>query len=234
MEDYKFEAAKASVDFIKHGQKIGIGAGSSIFYMIDIIIKDTTLAQSLSFVSSSFKTRQYLREKGLTEQLSSNIEGIDLYFDGGDQFDTELNAFKSGGGIHTSEKIIAASAKEFILVGDESKFVEKLNNKHPLVVEILPESLSLVLNKLQFHYPQSIVAIRMASQKDGAVITENGNLLADIKFPAIPDLNELNLKIKMIPGIVEHSLFYRMANKAVIAGEQGIRIINPIYDNTIK
>nr|WP_294897918.1 ribose 5-phosphate isomerase A [uncultured Pedobacter sp.] len=231
MEDYKLEAAKASLDFISVGQKIGFGAGSSIFHLIDIITKDKVLAQSLSCVSSSFKTRQYLYEKGL--KLSSNTEGLAIYFDGCDQFDVELNAFKSGGGIHTSEKIMASSAKEFILVGDESKFVEKLNNTYPLVVEILPEALPLVLKKIQSNSPESVVTLRMANQKDGAVITENGNLLAEIRFPTIPDLAELNIRIKMIPGTVEHSLFYRMATKAVIAGKLGVRIIKPNYDSAI-
>ncbi|MBK0383921.1 ribose 5-phosphate isomerase A [Pedobacter sp. SD-b] len=228
MEDYKLEAAKASLGFISEGQKLGLGAGSSIFYLIDIITKNEVLSQSLSFVSSSFKTRQYLCEKGL--KSSSNIENLAIYFDGCDQFDIKLNAFKSGGGIHTSEKIMASIAKEFILVGDESKFVEKLDHTHPLVVEVLPEALFLVLKKIQANYPECVATVRMANQKDGAVITENGNLLIDIRFQTIPDLAELNIKVKMIPGIIEHSLFYGLATKAIIAGKQGIRIIKPSYE----
>jgi ribose 5-phosphate isomerase A len=227
MDDYKLEAAKASLDFMNSGQKIGLGAGSTIFHMIDIIMENTVLAQSLSFVSSSFTTRQYLFEKGIKQQLSSNMEDLDIYFDGCDQFDIELNAFKSGGGIHTSEKIMASCANEFILVGDESKFVEKLNNTHPLVIEILPEALTFVLTKIQMHYPQSVTNIRKATQKDGAIITENGNFIADVRFDEVPELAKLNTTVKMTPGIVEHSLFYRMATKAIIAGKLGVRIINP-------
>lgn len=227
MEDYKLEAAKGGLNLIKAGQKIGFGAGSSIFYLIDMITKNEVLVQSLSFASSSFKTRQYLISKGLKSKLISSIEVLDIYFDGCDQFDKALNALKSGGGIHTSEKIMASAAKEFILVGDESKFAEKLDEKYPLVVEILPEALAFVLNKIQSIYPQSIITIRMACQKDGAVITENGNLLADISFSTIPNLAELNSKIKMIPGVVEHSLFYKIATKAVIAGKKGLQIIKP-------
>ncbi len=229
MQDYKLDAAKASLDFITPKQKIELGAGSTIFHIIDFILKNPKLAQSLTFVSSSFKTREYLREQGLKDQLSSDMEGVEIYFDGCDQFDKELNAFKSGGGIHTNEKIIAANAKEFILVGDESKYVENLDHTFQLVVEILPDALPLVRKKIHLHYPESIVTLRVSTQKDGAVITENGNLLADIRFPAIPVLAELNTKIKMITGIVEHSLFYRMAKKAIIAGKNGIKIVEPNF-----
>jgi ribose 5-phosphate isomerase A len=226
MRDYKLEAAKASLDFIKEGQTIGLGAGSTIANLVNLIAGDRSLAHSLTFVSSSFKTRAYLYEKGLRIQSSAYVEGLDTYFDGCDQFDRNLNALKSGGGIHTSEKILASMAREFILIGDASKSVVALDNSYPLVVEILPEALPLVLNRVKVAFPGSSVKLRMSSQKDGAVLSENGNLLADIHFEELPLLEVLNTTIKMIPGVVEHSLFYQLATKAIVADENGISMLN--------
>jgi len=227
MRDYKMEAAVAALDFIKEGQTIGLGAGTTIFHLTDLIGSDHVLAHTLTFVSSSFKTRNYLLKKGLKIQSSAFTENLDIYFDGCDQFDKALNALKSGGGIHTSEKVLASMATEFILIGDEGKSVAMLDHTYPLVIEILPEALPLVLSKIAFLYPESNVKLRMSSEKDGALISENGNFLADIQFSVLPPLAEVNVRIKMIPGIVEHSLFYGLATKAVIAGEQGITIMEP-------
>ena len=227
MRDYKMEAAVAAVEFVKEGQTIGLGAGTTIFHLTDLIGTNPGLAETLTFVSSSFKTRNYLYKKGLKIQSAAFTENLNIYFDGCDQFDKALNALKSGGGIHTSEKILASMATEFILIGDEGKSVAALDHTYPLVIEILPEALPLVLRKIGSLYPESNVKLRMSSEKDGALISENGNLLADIQFPVLPPLAEVNMIIKMIPGIVEHSLFYGLATKAVIAGEQGISIMEP-------
>jgi ribose 5-phosphate isomerase A len=229
MTDYKVEAAKAALNLIKAGQTIGLGAGSTIANLITLISEKSDLNNSLIFTSSSFKTTANLLAHGLTVQSPANLKYLDIYFDGCDQFDRELNALKSGGGIHTTEKILASMANEFILIGDEGKFADQLDTTSPLVIEILPAALQIVLQKLKHDHPDATINLRMSTQKDGAVISENGNLLADIHFsrPIAPDI--LNIQIKMIPGIVDHSLFYRMATKAVIAGEQGIQTIYPDY-----
>lgn len=228
MIDYKLEAAKASLKFIKEGQTIGLGAGSTIVHLVNLISEEREFAASLTFVSSSFKTRSYLLEKGLNVLFSNVLSKLDIYFDGCDQFDMDLNALKSGGGIHTSEKILASMASEFILMGDEGKMVARLDHTYPLVIEILQEALPVVLAHIQSVYPASVVKLRMSNQKDGALISDHGNLLADIHFTELPELSALNIAVKMIPGVVDHSLFYGMAAKAVVAGENGIRIVSRV------
>jgi ribose 5-phosphate isomerase A len=227
MVNYKKEAAKAALGFIKQGQTIGLGAGSTVAHLIDLVRENKELSETVTFVSSSFKTNNYLVEMGLKVQSPLFVEKLDFYLDGCDQFDQQLNALKSGGGIHTAEKILASMAGQFILMGDEEKSVPKLNAVYPLVIEILPLALQLVLARLAAEFPGAEVKLRMSSQKDGALISENGNLLADIHFAELPDLQDLNIRVKMIPGIVEHSLFYRMAAKAIVAGENGVRILLP-------
>lgn len=228
MANFKLDAAVACLNLITPNQIIGLGAGTTMAYLANLIAAEPDLASQLTFVSSSFKTRQYLLQKGLPVKMAAQINRLDIYFDGCDCFDPELNALKSGGGIHTSEKILASMADDFILTGDDTKFVQTLDTAYPLVIELLPEALLIVEKTIKAWYPDTGFELRMAKQKDGAVITENGNLLADLRFPAFSVLDELNSHIKMIPGIVEHSLFYRMATKAVVAGEQGTRTILPI------
>jgi ribose 5-phosphate isomerase A len=229
MTDYKVEAAKATLQLIKAGQTIGLGAGTTVSNLVTMITQESELWPSLVFTSSSFKTTNLLQEHDLRVQSPSLLKHLDIYFDGCDQFDAELNALKSGGGIHTAEKILASMANEFILIGDEGKYVEKLDTKYPLVIEILPQALQLVFSRLASDFPDAQIKLRMSDKKDGAVISENGNMLADIYFASIIAPEKLNVQIKMIPGVVDHSLFYRMATKALIAGEKGISIITPNY-----
>jgi ribose 5-phosphate isomerase A len=225
--DYRLEAAKACLQFLKPQQTIGLGAGTTVTYLVNMIAEHHELMHSITFVSSSFQTRQYLHQKGLNVKMAWQTANLDFYFDGCDQLDAELNALKSGGGIHTSEKILASIARQFILMGDERKFVPELDHTYPLVIEILPEAQSAVLTRLQADFPSATIELRMGKGKDGVVMSDNGNLLADMKFMELPELAELNTYIKMMPGIVDHSLFYKMAHKAVIAGEHGVRIITP-------
>ena len=229
MADYKMEAAKAAVKLIKPGQTIGLGAGTTIANLVNLLAADPSLAASVSLVSSSFKTTTLIAGWGLNVRSIALTNSLDIYFDGCDQFDTELNALKSGGGIHTTEKILASIAQEFILIGDDVKFVNKLDSTYPLVLEVLPVALPLAMRQLNSYFPDARIDIRMSDQKDGAAISDNGNLLLDIYFNQLPALGKLNVQAKMIPGVVEHSLFYRMAAKAIIAGAGGIKFILPAY-----
>ncbi|WP_442591750.1 ribose 5-phosphate isomerase A [Pedobacter sp. AW31-3R] len=228
MTDYKRAAALAAFQFLKPGQTIGLGAGTTVSNLIALIGADSALCASLNFTSSSFKTTEILRSQGLKLLHPSSLSHLDIYFDGCDQFDTALNALKSGGGIHTTEKILASMADEFILMGDESKLCPVLDGTYPLTLEILPQAQSVVMHKLANNYPDATIKLRMSTQKDGALISDNGNLLADIYFNRVLVPELVNHQVKMIPGIVDHSLFYRLATKALVAGELGTRTIYPI------
>lgn len=179
----------------------------------------------VSVFTSSFTTAQLLRQQGFTVHATHAISRLDLYFDGCDQFDKNLHALKSGGGIHTHEKLLASMAKEFILVGDESKYAETLGTKYPLVVEVLPQALAFAEARIHELLPGVSISLRRSDQKDGAVVTELGNYLLDIRLTFWPALHTINPLLKSITGIVETSLFYNMARKAVIAGPGGVRVL---------
>jgi ribose 5-phosphate isomerase A len=226
MTDYKMEAAKAALQLIKPGQTIGVGAGSTIANLLSLIAADAELGSSLTFSTSSFKTANVIINHGFTLLNSAHVKHIDIYFDGCDQFDAQLNALKCGGGIHTAEKIMALLAEEFILIGDAAKAVERLDTTYPLVLEVLPTALNLVTQWLDKNIPTANTTMRISTQKDGAVITENGNYLLDVYFAELMPLADMNA-IKMVPGVVEHSLFLGIASKAIIAGPEGVNIFTP-------
>jgi ribose 5-phosphate isomerase A len=154
------------------------------------------------------------------------LSRVDWYFDGCDQFDRRLNALKSGGGVHAAEKILAAMADQFVLVGDHSKRVDRLDATYPLVVEVVPEALAYVSDRLKKFFNPARSELRLSDKKDGAVITERGNFLIDNWFTTFPEPAMLNERVIAITGILEHSLFYNMAHRAVIAGPDGIQTLS--------
>ena len=223
----KKQAAEKALQFVQEGQIIGLGDGSTMLHLADFIVADKSLAASLTFTSSSAKTSNRLSDLGVTVLPPSKLSKIDRYFDGCDQFDRDLNALKSGGGIHTIEKIVANMAGEFILVGDAEKYSEQLSTRFPVVIEIIPAALSSVIAQLQRAFPASIYHLRQSPAKAETATNERGNYLLNVTFDVLPDLEYINTYIKLLPGVVDHSLFYRLATKAVVAGPDGVRLIYP-------
>ena len=225
MSDLKQQAALAAAKLVKENNVIGFGAGSTIAHLVNGIKGDPGIAGSITTVTASFNTRQLLLQSGFVVKEMGDVEEIDLYFDGCDQFDSRLNALKSGGGIHTREKILASMAHEFVLIGDASKKVEKLDGKYPLVVEVIPDALAFVIHQLKQLLHPSECRIRLSDKKDGAVITENGNFLLDCRWSVFPEPEMVNEKVIRIPGVLEHSLFFNIAGVAIVAGSEGVKII---------
>ncbi len=220
--NFKQQAASKASTLVSENNTVGLGAGSTIAYMVEFLKKEIENGLHLKFLTSSFTTRQLLLKEKLPVLSTAAFKEIDTYFDGCDQFDRQLNALKSGGGIHTQEKLLASMANQFVLVGDESKLVDTFDAKYPLVLEMLPEALSFVPHKMQQSFPGIKSSMRMNDKKDGPVFTENGNYLLDVYFESWPALSQINPLCKNIPGIVETSLFYQLAHKAIIAGEKGV------------
>lgn len=152
------------------------------------------------------------------------VEHIDIAFDGCDEVDEKLYVLKSGGGIHTKEKLIAALSDEYVLLVDESKCVETLTCRYPIVLEVLEDDLKYIEKEVTKLGGR--IVIRSSSAKDGFTISENGNLLMDVRFETIEDWEKLECQLKNIKGVIETSLFTDVVTKAIVISEQGIRIIS--------
>lgn len=218
----KRRCAKEALKYIRDNMTIGLGGGSTIGYLISYI-KESEL--NVKVVTPSFKTASLCIENGLQVVPTWSVSNIDIAFDGCDEVDEELNALKSGGGIHTKEKIIASMSREYILLVDESKFVRELEFNHPVVLEIIPESKGYV--ELIIRDLGGETKMRSSEAKDGITITDNGLFLIDAFFDKnkISSIEKLNQDLNSIVGIVDTSLFYNIATKVIVASNEEIKVI---------
>ena len=199
--------AKAALDLVPDHGIIGLGGGETISYHAEAI-KDA--GKDVKVVTPSDHTAQVCKKLGLEIVDTKEVKEIEIAFDGCDQVDSDLNAYKSGGGIHTLEKIIAKMAKEYVLLVDETKVTDKLNNKVPVVLDIIPEAVN--------HVTSQVEAM-------GATVKKRDEHLLEVYYDTLPELEEIDKNLKMITGVIEISLFYQIATKALVASEAGIRVI---------
>ncbi len=211
----KKKCALYASKLVKDGMVVGLGGGSTISYLIDYV-KD----KDIKVVSPSSKTVLLAQKMGLTVLNTQYVDHVDIAFDGCDEVDSHLNALKSGGGIHTQEKIIASMAGEYIVLVDESKFHETLAFKVPVVVEVLPKAYSVVKKKLE--KLNGNVELRTASNKDGFLMSDEGNILLDVYFDGVQDIRLLNQTLLMMPGVVDTSLFVDILTGMILVNDKGV------------
>lgn len=211
----KMKCALYASKLVKDGMVVGLGGGSTISYLIDYV-KD----KDIKVVSPSSKTVLLAQKMGLTVLNTQYVDHVDIAFDGCDEVDSHLNALKSGGGIHTQEKIIASMADEYIVLVDESKFHETLAFKVPVVVEVLPKAYSVVKKKLE--KLNGNVELRTASNKDGFLMSDEGNILLDVYFDGVQDIRLLNQTLLMMPGVVDTSLFVDILTGMILVNDKGV------------
>ncbi|MBF0706078.1 ribose 5-phosphate isomerase A [Alkalihalobacillus hwajinpoensis] len=213
----KQKCAKAALEYITDETIIGLGGGSTIGYLIDFI-KEEKL--NVKVVTPSLKTKHLCVNQGLEVLPTSTVEEVDVAFDGCDEVDEKLYALKSGGGIHTQEKLIAQMAKDYILLVDDSKVVPELSYQHPVVLETLQDSLAFVLKKVG--EMDGKAEVRSSSAKDGYTVTDYGNFLIDVWFEKGQESVQLEKHLKEIPGVIDVSLFASVVTKALVASGEGI------------
>jgi len=221
--DFKKEVARVAYTLIKDNSSVGLGDGTTARYLASYVINGIGAGLTLKVYTSSLQTQDFLETAGIPVSDISSVATLDQYFDGCDQIDHQLNALKSGSGIHTMEKILASMAKKFIIMADATKYVAKLESKTPLVLEILPLAISFVHKELQTFYPEALLSLRKSPEnKTDPVLTRNGNYLMDCLFPEWPEPGIIQNQCKNITGVVEISLFYDLVDEAIIVGDQGI------------
>lgn len=224
----KKRCALRALELIEDGMTIGLGGGSTISFLISFI-RDAK--RDVRIITPSYSTAALCADAGLTVIPTHLISQIDLAFDGCDEVDQSLNALKSGGAIHTKEKIIASLAKEYILLVDETKVFPSLRFNVPVALEVIPEARLYIAEEMKKLGAE--VVERTSSAKDGITMSDNGNLIMDAYFKPTPKLRELNAQLKQTVGVVETSLFYQIATKMIVATETTTKIIERTVGNEI-
>lgn len=214
----KQACAEEALKCIRTGTVIGLGGGSTVSILTGLIAE---AGLSVRVVTPSTSTAALCAAHGLPVLPTWMADTLDVAFDGCDEVDGALNALKSGGGIHTNEKIVASLAKDYILLVDESKVFETLPFTHPVVLEVIPEAKTLVENRMRAL--GGAPAYRTGAAKDGFTVTDHGNYLLDVQVAPPKDLRAFHEALSHIPGVVDTSLFYQVAARALVAGENGVR-----------
>lgn len=216
-------AAEHAVQFVNDGMTIGLGTGSTSAFAIEAIGKKVRDGISIKAVASSVRSEDLAKEVGIKLIPFAEVESIDIYIDGADEVDKNLNLIKGGGAALLREKILAFNSKQFLVIVDNSKIVEHLG-KFLLPVEIIPFAMELTLTQLQ--KTGCTTSVRM--NNNTPLITDNGNLIIDCDFKKIENVEQLHERINGIPGVVENGLFLnQIVNKVIVGYESGeVKVLN--------
>ena len=212
MSAAKISVAKKAMDHIekKLSQEmvLGIGTGSTVNFFIEELEAHRNYFKGA--VSSSEASSKLLEEKKIEVFSLNDVNEVAFYIDGADEVSPENFLIKGGGGAHTREKIVAAAAKEFICIVDQSKFVEALGS-FPLPIEVIPESRSMVARK--------IVSLGGNPVYRDGFVTDQGNQIIDVHDMEIKQPLELEAKLNSIPGVVDNGIFAFNKPELVLASK---------------
>ena len=211
-DEMKKAVAKAAIEYIEFDDVIGVGTGSTANHFIDALVD--VKAKIDAAVASSEITAQKLKEIGIRVLDLNKAGDLRIYIDGADEVTRHGHMIKGGGGALTREKIVAEASDQFICIVDESKVVNVLS-EYPLPVEVIPMAQSLVARRL--------VAQGGLPTLRSDFITDNGNIILDVKNLDLTDPVAMEKKINNIPGVVTNGLFARNnANVVLSATVNGV------------
>ncbi|WP_273779136.1 ribose-5-phosphate isomerase RpiA [Acinetobacter sp. GSS19] len=210
-DEKKQAAAKAALKHLPKGGILGVGTGSTVNFLIDLLPE----LQLEAAVASSEATAERLKKLGIEVVDMNQVGSLDAYVDGADEIDRHLHMIKGGGAALTREKIVASIARKFVCIVDDSKWVEQLGREFPLPVEVIPMARSAVARKL--------VTLGGDPVYREGVVTDNGNVILDVYNLNILNAIELEKTINNIPGVVTNGIFaLNKATLAIVATDHGI------------
>ncbi len=212
-DELKQAVAKAALEYVEAGSVIGIGTGSTANYFIDYLAGMKHKVDAT--VASSEASAERLRSHGILVEDLNMVDEISVYVDGADETTEYLHLVKGGGGALTREKIVAAVARKFVCICDDSKLVPMLG-AFPLPVEVIPMARSYIAREL----------VKLGGQpvyREGCV-TDNGNIILDVHGLKIMNPVELEEQLNMLPGVVTNGLFAkRPADVLLLGGANGVK-----------
>ncbi|MDE3208429.1 MAG: ribose-5-phosphate isomerase RpiA [Pseudomonadota bacterium] len=212
----KHIAAEAALAYLSNIEIIGIGTGTTVNFLIDLIGKNRKKIKAA--VASSIVSAEKLKQQGIKVIDLDSVSELPIYVDGADEINPRLQMIKGGGGALTREKILASASQKFICIADHSKLVERLGS-FPLPVEVIPMARNYVTRKI------SALGGQPMTRKG---ITDNGNIIIDIHNLNIQNPSELEAEINQIAGVVCCGLFtQRPADILLLATETGVKTLFP-------
>jgi ribose 5-phosphate isomerase A len=217
----KEAAAHASLRFVRDGDIVGLGTGSTAVYAVRFLGERVRAGLKIRGIPTSIHTQELAASLGIPLTTLDEVQQIDVTIDGADEVGPQLQLIKGGGGALLREKIVASATRKFVIIADSTKQVAMLG-KFPVPVEVIKFAEALVAKKISAM--GAVVKVR-ADGSSRKFITDEGNHILDCHFGQIPDPPGLARKLETTPGVVEHGLFIGMASVALIGkGDQVLEI----------
>ena len=201
-----------AADLVHHGMTIGLGTGSTVFWLIQGLGKRVQQGLQIAIVPTSSQTKQLANDAGMSITDLNMIAILPLTIDGADEIDPNGQLLKGGGGALLQEKIVAAASTELVIIADHSKLVSQLG-KSPLPVEVIPFGYKQVQQKIMNSGMCGSVTLRQKNSQP--FITDHHHYILDCEYDQIENAVALNESLHNIPGVVETGLFINMANRAI-------------------
>jgi ribose 5-phosphate isomerase A len=224
-ERLKRAAAERAAEWIRDGITLGLGTGSTVRHLLDVIAERRGAGEwrSVVGVPTSVDTATRAGQLGIPLGTLAERPRVDLTIDGADEVDPRLRLIKGLGGALLREKVVAAASAVLVIVADESKVVERLGTRAPVPVEVDPFGEAIQPDFLRALGAEPVLR---RGPDGGPVVTDGGNHVIDCRFAdGIEDPEGLERTLALRPGILESGLFLGMASAAVIAGAGGVRVM---------
>ncbi len=220
LDDLKRQAALKALDYVRDGMIVGLGTGSTAKHMIAGLGERVRAGLKVKGVPTSHETAALAKAAGIALIETDDAWMIDVAIDGADQVDPRFNLVKGGGGALLKEKIVAASAKQFVVVVDHTKQVSHLGNAFPLPIEVIPFGWGSTTRQLEAMGGKPVLR-----QRNGQVFrTEAGHYIVDLHLEAITDPADLETRLNQIPGVVETGLFVGRTSVLIVGTPSGVLV----------
>lgn len=219
----KKAAARASLQYVKDGQIVGIGTGSTAAFFIQLLGEQVKNGLQIRGIPTSDRSREQAASLGIPLTTLDDCPQIDVTVDGADEVDPKLRLIKGGGGALLREKIVASATKQLVIIADATKRVPVLG-KFPLPVEVIKFAAAVVTKKIRALGAE----VNLRRRADGKpYLTDENNHILDCHFGQIPNADRLARQLSDTPGIVEHGLFIGMASVVLVANGSEILELRP-------
>jgi ribose 5-phosphate isomerase A len=223
----KRAAAARAVELVRPGMRLGLGTGSTAKHFVDLIGERVRAGLDVIAVPTSEATHAQALACGIRLTTLDQTPELDLTVDGADEIASDLSLIKGGGGALLREKIVAAASGRMVVIADETKWVSTLG-AFPLPIEVTPFGYLATLRAVE----KAIAAVQHGGPlkqrlgKDGhPFVTDGGHWIIDAQLGRIDDPEALARALSVIPGVMEHGLFVGMAHLVIVAGSNGLRVV---------
>lgn len=220
----KHQVAIKAAEIVDNGMIVGLGTGSTANLFIEELARRQREQQlDIQVVASSVISRVKAQQAGLNVLSIEQLSHLDMYVDGADEVTTSMQLLKGRGQDLVYEKLLASHAKAFYVLVDDSKIVNRIGEKHPIPIEVMPVAAQLVLNRL--NNLQARGSLRLNAAGDNVAYSAAGNLILDMQFEQF-DTAQINALLTVMPGVVEHGIFADVVKAVFVGTAEGVKLLN--------